>query len=315
MPDRTFQKADAEQVWIRDSDFPGPTVIILGGVHGDEHAGIAVVNQMKSGEFDVPLERGRLIIALGNLAAIEVNRRFTDGGTNLNREFVDVPDDMLFEAADLSSEARRARSLKPYLNESDAAFDLHGFRQKDGEPFIITEPRGFLAALAVSGAGAYYVSSGWGGESGIEQGGTDDFMERRGKIGLCYELAQLTDLNRGIPRGRNGVLRFLAHLELIDPIAIVNLPTDPRTPLFARASTAVLANEGFSWGPHFPYRSFQTLEPGEFIAQNGPSIENRIFAGPNQVIIFPSDKSTVKPGDEMFNLGTVIDNPLTTRLP
>jgi predicted deacylase len=304
-PDKRFQETDTEQVWILDSDVPGPTIIFLGGVHGNERAGIEIIKQMVSGEFPIRLLRGKLMAVLGNVAAIEANVRFTEGGTNLNREFTNVPKNPAIKATSLSTEPRRAKELKPYLLQADAAVDFHGFRQIDGRPYIITEPRGFRAALIVSQAGAEYISSGWGGPEGIEQGGTNDFMERQGKVGLSVELSQLEDLEKGVPLGEEIALRFLQYMDMIDPVFDSAHGKTTREPTFVHATKAVLAKPDFRWGPNFPYHSFQRVDY-QFIARNGPNSSDQIFAGPNQVIIFPSSDEQPKPGDEMFNLGTII---------
>lgn len=299
MADKNFSPGDIEQVWYRDSDVPGPTALILGGIHGNERPGIEVVKRMISGEFNVPLERGRLIVALGNLAAIDANVRWVD--TNLNREFRELDEEELErQAARPAYEVNRAQALMPVLNEAGSSLDLHAFRQKDSKPFIISEPRGFQAASSI---GVPYVSSGW---STIERGGSDGYMDEQSKTGLCYELAQLEDLKQGIPRGEQGVLRFLEHMQLIE------MTRDRRemiTPQFIHATKAVLAQPGFTWGPGYPYRSFQALRVGELIAQNGVDPDDAIHAGDRQVIIFPSSDAAPKPGDEMFNIGTIIEPP------
>lgn len=299
MADKNFQHGDIEQTWYLDSDVPGPTAAILGGIHGNELAGIEVIKRMISGEFNVPLEQGKLIVALGDLAAINGGVRFVD--TNLNREFHAVTDeDFANQEANPSYEFQRAQALKPVLDEADSALDLHGFRPIDGSPFIITEPRGFLAAQAI---GVPYISSGW---STIEPGGTDGYMEAQQKLGLCYELSQLEDLKRGIPRGEQGVLQFLEYTQLIEMVRD-RIPSVK--PTFVHATQAVLARPGFTWGSGYPYKSFQTLKPGELIARNGSSPKDAIHAGQDQVIIFPSTDSHPHRGDEMFNLGNVIEPP------
>jgi succinylglutamate desuccinylase len=291
MADKMFVAADIEHVWYRDSDVEGPTAIILGGVHGNERAGAKIIRRMLSGEFEVPLERGKLIIALGNVAAVRANTRFIE--ENLNRQFRNTR--AKADPTTLSYEGRRAQALMPILKEADGSLDLHAFRQADGNPFIITEPRGFAAARAI---GAANISSGW---SAIEAGGTDGFMEENGKIGLCYELGQLQDLKCGVPRGERGVLRFLDHMQLIESAG----EPEHVNPRYVHADKAILATRDFAWGPSFPYKSFQPLQPGELIASNGLTSSDDIYAGPNQVIIFPSSESAPEPNAEMFNLGTI----------
>lgn len=301
MADKKFIPGDIEQVWYRDSDVPGPTALIVGGVHGNELPGTEVVNRMVSGEFDVPLEQGRLIVAIGDTAAVKAGVRLID--SNLNRQFRTLDEDeQERQAARPDYEVGRAQALLPVLAEADAMLDLHAFKPTlNAEPFIITEPRGFDAARAI---GPPHISSGW---TAIEAGGTDSYMEELGKIGLCYELAEYEDLKRGVPRGEAGVLRFLEHMQLIA------LTRDSRPehsdPQFVQATEGVLAKPGFTWSPNHPYGSFQRLIPGELIARNGPAPKDAIYAGENQVIIYPSMKTQPGVGDEMFNLGTVIDPP------
>ncbi len=298
MAESRFVGTDIDSVWIYDSGTPGPTAMVEGGVHGDERAGIETVKQLVSGEFPLTLERGKLIVALGNLAAIEANVRLFKGRPNMNRMFRSLtPQENEMDFKDLPYEIKRAQSLLPYMNKAGSLLDLHGFRQHDGKPFIITETRGFEAARAV---GAPYISSGW---SIIEAGGTDGYMEEQGNVGLCFELSQLEDLAKGIPNGRQGVLNYLGYLQLIEyqPKPLHAQPT------YVHATKAVLAQEGFRWRPGPLFQSFQRLTPGELIAQNGTKADDAIYAGLDQVIIFPSDEAP-NPGDEMFNLGTLVDS-------
>jgi predicted deacylase len=301
MTDKQFIPGDVEQVWYRDSDVPGPTALILGGVHGNELPGTEIVKRMVSGELDIPLERGKLIVAIGDVAAIHAGVRLID--SNLNRQFRTLTDDeQERQATKPDYEVGRAQVLLPVLAETDAALDLHAFKPTpNAAPFIITEPRGFDAARAI---GTPYISSGW---ATIEANGTDAYMEELGKVGLCYELAEYEDLKCGIPRGEAGVRRFLEHMQLI--AMSQDSHPDYSNPQFVHATAGVLAKPGFRWSSNAPYSSFQRLKPGESIAYNGTEPEDAITAGENQVIIYPSMKVQPDIGDEMFNLGTIIEPP------
>ena len=67
---------------------PGPTSMILVGVHGNERCGNEAVEELLP---TLSIEKGRVIIVQGNPRAIEQNVRFTE--MNLNRMF--KPDDQL----------------------------------------------------------------------------------------------------------------------------------------------------------------------------------------------------------------------------
>ncbi len=60
----------------------GPTVVVVGGTHGNEPAGLAVCARLGR---SLGLARGRLIALLGNAAGLAAGRRFVD--EDLNRTF------------------------------------------------------------------------------------------------------------------------------------------------------------------------------------------------------------------------------------
>lgn len=203
-----FEALEVDQSWIAQSIEPGPTVAIFGGVHGDEQTGIEIVKGLV--ERGVQLEAGRVIVALGNLAAIEANVRHT--GTNLNRAFKDLTPDELDRLPSLSYEIRRAQELITLLHDEDgepeALLDLHDFTDPEGPIFMITEPRGFQVARYI---GAPVISSGW---STAEPGGSDYYMETQQKIGLCYELGDKTKPLVNLERGNGTVNRYLEFMGL-----------------------------------------------------------------------------------------------------
>ncbi len=69
-----------------DSGVDGPTVMVVGGVHGDEPAGFRAARQI-AGWTPV---RGRLVVLpRANAPALEAGTRTADGGADLNRAFGD----------------------------------------------------------------------------------------------------------------------------------------------------------------------------------------------------------------------------------
>jgi succinylglutamate desuccinylase len=69
-------------VW--DCGRPGPTLLVLAGVHGNEPAGVRAVQQVLAAlqEAELPIA-GRLVALAGNLPALAAGRRFV--GRDLNR--------------------------------------------------------------------------------------------------------------------------------------------------------------------------------------------------------------------------------------
>ncbi|WP_420885507.1 succinylglutamate desuccinylase/aspartoacylase family protein [Candidatus Syntrophocurvum alkaliphilum] len=74
----------ATELYIIDSGVPGPTVLIVGGIHGSEIAGYHAANKVK--EYS-PNKGTLLVIPEANKLAIEANRRSAPGEGDLNREF------------------------------------------------------------------------------------------------------------------------------------------------------------------------------------------------------------------------------------
>ncbi len=74
----------ATPLYIIDSGKPGPVVLIVGGVHGNEPAGYKAADTMKS----TRISSGKLlVIPRANIIAVERNTRYISGEKDLNRAF------------------------------------------------------------------------------------------------------------------------------------------------------------------------------------------------------------------------------------
>lgn len=67
-----------------DGARPGPTLVVTGGVHGNEPAGLEAARRVVA-QLDPARVRGRVVAVAGNLSALEVRRRFID--RDLNRKW------------------------------------------------------------------------------------------------------------------------------------------------------------------------------------------------------------------------------------
>ncbi len=290
MSNISFERTETEGVWFGQKDTEGPTVAILGGVHGDEQTGIEVVRQSLD---TLGLDTGSLILILGNLAAIESDkpRRFID--TNLNRSFRPLsPEEMEIDPVELPYEVRRGQALIPYLRKSEAVLDLHDFTNKCN-PFIITERNGLKTALSI---GAPLISFGW---SETEPGGSDGYMVTHVKTkdgqpaeGLCYELGIKSKPMQNLERGHGAVSRFLIAHELVEG----NLEPMYKNPDLVQTRNATTRTGSYEWARNF--KNFEHLEPGELIMIHD---DQEIRATEGDVIIFPTLKPDI--GEEMFTLG------------
>lgn len=134
--------------WRIRSHRPGPDVALLGGLHGNEGAGLAVTTQMLS-QFrhsELQLNRGSLLIIPGNIPAICAGTR-TRNGVDMNRLFgagTTRADGVFYEQ-------RRADQIERVLSKVHFVVDLHT-TTRPTTPFIATH-RNNVRFAALSGIG------------------------------------------------------------------------------------------------------------------------------------------------------------------
>ena len=212
MADTTLQ--DTLRVHGFASTEPGPRLVVLGGVHGNETCGTVgierTIAELDSGALT--LLRGELtLVPTANPLARRLLQR--EGERNLNRSFrpSDAPADY---------EARITNLLCPLLDRHDVLLDLHSF-QSAGEAFSMIGPRdnaGTLEPFARATEegrlalhiGTPRVVEGWldiyaaslaqraGGtpadDAALAFGwGTNEYMRSRGGYGVTLECGQHMD--------------------------------------------------------------------------------------------------------------------------
>ncbi|SDG73795.1 succinylglutamate desuccinylase/aspartoacylase domain-containing protein [Roseospirillum parvum] len=194
---------------------PGPTVLLVGGNHGDEYEGQVALLKLAR-QLDPASIRGRvLVIPALNLPAAQAGRRTSpiDGG-NMNRAFPGRRDGTVTEMIAHFVTSR-------LLPLADAVLDLHsGGKTLNFTPSAIIhqlpDPRlmaDSLAALQAFGAPLGLVL-----EELDDAGMLDGEVERRGKLFLSTELGGGGTLTPNTLRiAEDGIRRFLAHLQVLDP--------------------------------------------------------------------------------------------------
>lgn len=100
--------------YVQIADADGPTVLAVGGLHGNEVAGY----EAAAGVSDMELERGRLVtVPRANATAIESGTRIGADGTDLNRQFP--------TGEEPSTELARALWSVVEEYDPDVVIDLH----------------------------------------------------------------------------------------------------------------------------------------------------------------------------------------------
>lgn len=261
----------------------GPVSVILGGVHGDERCGMEILEKLLPA---LTITRGKVIIAFGNPRAIRENKRSTEA--NLNRMF--KPDEQLSDAEKNSYEYQRAQELKELLDQADALLDVHASSTPGSRPFVICEDN--AAGIAESLPVERVVS----GFDAVEPGGTDYYMNRNGKIGICVECGYRDD-PASLGTAEESILAFLGARGHID-----RTPAKKEAQRMRMYSLYLAKTRRFRLAKMF--EDFERVAEGQLIGTDG---DEEIRAQEDSVILFASDSRTstesLEPGDEAFLLG------------
>lgn len=255
----------------------GPTSIILTGVHGDERCGVEAMKKLLP---TLQILRGRVLVAYGNPRAIEQNVRFTE--RNLNRMF--KSDSLLSDTDKKSYEYQRAQFLKKYLDQADALLDVHASFTPKSRRFAICESnaRELIRSLPFD-----LVVSGF---DEVEPGGTDGYMNSKGKIGICAECGFLGD-PASTEIAEQCILTFLrlrGHIAgdtKMIPQSYINIYN-----LYLTKTDAFVLTK--------PFIDFEEVSSGQLIGMDG---KKEVRSPKDSVILFARNRN--EKGDEAFLLG------------
>ena len=293
---------------------PGPRLLILGAVHGNEICGTRALERLIA-EIDsgaLRIARGTLtLVPITNPLAYQLKQR--QGDRNLNRNLGP-------KSAPANFEDHIANALCPLLDAHEVLLDLHSFHT-GGQPFVMLGPRdnaGTLEPFAhaeaearlVAHLGVKRVVEGWLDTYalGVERRrarhpeanpllldaaygvGTTEYMRSRGGYGVTLECGQHDD----------PVAPEVAYRAIRQTLALLQL-TD--TPLEAPPTTfEVLKLENVidleDSGDTFvrEWQSFDPLKAGEVIGHRHDGTP--VTAEADGFIVFPNPRAL--PGNEWF---------------
>lgn len=276
--DQELIPIEPPDVRVLDSGVPGPHVVVIGGMHGDEPSAVRFLEGVLSGQEELKPDRGKLSVVIANPTAYKRGVRAVN--LNLNS---------MLTTAEVEPgpqpEFKSARLLMNLLVESDTCIDLH--EHKDvGVGSIVMAP--FSLASTASSLGADLFVHGL---EVVEPGATDAYMAEVGRPGICLELGHHQEDNTAM--AREAVRQFLSLTGVLD---INEVP--PLKPRIARArSLLVRQTSQFNFAPHV--RSGEMLPPGVF-AWDG---SEELYADEHAMgILFPRPKRPVG-----SSVGIVID--------
>lgn len=285
---------------------PGPALIVLGAVHGNEtcgaHAIARVIDALHQGR--IRLRRGRLtLLPVANPLAFAQGTR--EGERNLNRRFVP-------RAQPQDYEDRLTRQLAPLLAAHDALLDLHSFHTP-GAPFAMVGPldndgprepfarAGEEMALARA-LGVDQVVQGWlqvydraaqaRGQAPDDEGiGTNEYMRSQGGYAVTIECGQHQD-PAAVAVAERAIHGALAQLGLAD------VPAPPASTGPAARLKDVVLRESEGDRLARDWRSFDPVRAGQPVAWRA---DGRPVPAPfDGCVLFPFPEAGV--GRELFYL-------------
>lgn len=259
-------------------DNPGPTSIVLAGVHGNETCGIEAFKRIVS---TLKIDAGRIIFAYGNPRAIELGVRFTEA--NLNRMF--KSDSALSSADKQSYEYKRAQELKAYFDQADYLLDIHASNTPESKPFIICEQPALTIAKHLP------ISLVVNGFDDLEPGGTEYYFNQNGKIGIGIECGYIND-----PRSTdiaissiNGFLAAVGHINNYNSTTELQSHAQMSDIYFSKTDNFVLDKQ---------FDDFESVAKGQVIGLDGGET---ISATKDGIILFARNRTKI--GDECFLTG------------
>ncbi len=284
-----------QSIWRIESGAPGPAVALLGGTHGNERTGVDVIRKLhaafSSGEHT--LATGVLYLVLGNLEAIALNQRSTGhkgGGTgdgnDLNRMFERA---RLDREPDGTYEDRRAREIASLvLDHVDISIDVHSVN-KPSVPFLpcATSPRHekvyrwFQTDFVVDDPSFFL-----GGRPVT----TDEYVNTRGGVGICFETGFSSDTSRAseVLESVYTILRDQGMLNDREVDAVPNAKVE-----YIITDKIVIDDRGFVFTDGMGKGSFQEFHAGESIGMQG---NDPYIAAYDGVLIFPEREEMFAPG-------------------
>ena len=255
---------------------PGKTVAVFAGIHGNEKVGILTLKKIIK---EITITSGTVYFVFANPLAIRANKRFIH--VNLNRIFSR-------DCTGKSFEYKRAHKLMDILDTCDALLDIHSYNSEKGNQFAISEKRGYkvLKHMDFPIIGSGFSKLGFG---------TDYYMEKEKKIGICIECGTTNRYKKFLPLAEQSVYQFLQYFGCIDICVKYSKVTQKyvqvQRMLHKKTSQFSFTKE---------YRDFEMLPTGRPFATDGDIVHT---AKQGECILFP--RPQVKVGEEVCIIGTL----------
>lgn len=283
-----------------DSGKPGPHALVNALTHGNEICGAIVVDRLL--REGLRPTRGKLTLAFANVAAF---LRFDPANPYATR-FVDEDFNRVWAPAVLdggrdSAELKRARELRPFVEQADYLLDIHSMLEPS-PPVMICGPLDKGIRFAFDVGVPEHIVSDTGHANGTRM---RDFMgfgdPASTKNALLVECGQHWE--RSAERvAWQTIWRFLRHLDVVDRAkADAQIEEGVPSQRLVRVTEAVIANS-----PAFRFaKAFSGMEvvprAGDLIAWDGEKPVRAPYD--NCVLVMPSINRPLRAGVTVVRLG------------
>ena len=259
----------------------GPTIAIIGGIHGDEKIGVLAINKLKK---LIKKEEvfGKIYFIFGNPYAYKKNKRFLRH--DMNRLFKSNGVQL---GKKPSLEQKRAFEIAKILKKTDFMLDIHS-TQKPSVPFVYCKLSPRHLELARIFETKFIVGPAKGAKIPSLSACTDDYVNSHGGIGITYESGWNRDLKvlgKVIQKTMEFLKKIQANPEACDKRSV----PFKKNPIIIGLYKEVIPKTS-AFGLTKDFRNFDFIKKGELIAHDG---KRRITVKQDSYIIFPKTQFIV----------------------
>lgn len=275
-------------VFIRRSKKPGPTVLISGGVHGDEINGIVAVKQMLEDEMFVPLKGSLIFIPLVNVYGFLSNSRTFPDGRDLNRSF---------PGSSKGSLASQIAYIVTHeiIPQIDYGIDFHtGGRMLSNYPQVRVDFKDKLGLKLAEAFGTYFTVN----SPHIDKTLRKEAYKMKKHI-LVYEGGESMRLDdRAIYEGIAGTRRMLKYLGMIDGEVSENRTRKLNESTWTRAKISGIFTPNVMLG--------EEIKKGQVMAKiSDPygKVKVPVKSSVNGFVIGINNQPVINAGDALIHIG------------
>lgn len=291
--------AGVEYVTTLESGRSGPHVMLSAIVHGNELCGAIALDYLM--RHDVRPVAGKLTLAFMNVAAFEM---FDAANPTVSRyvdeDFNRLWTDEVLDGNRDSAELRRARAVRPIVDDVDYLLDIHSM-QHSTVPLMMCGPQQKGRRLARDLASPEHIVSDAGHAAGRRMRDYAAFGDAASpRNALLVECGQHWQ-PESVAVAKEIALRFVAHYEVVDPEFVaehLSAEAPPRQHLIEVTGPITIETDDFRFTERF--RGMEVIEKkGTLIGWDGDSEVRTPYD--NCVLIMPSRR--LRKGESAVRFG------------